>query len=735
MKHLTLPAWKWSKRLTMIGAIIPLLILLAFMGAISLIDFNQYKPQLEQEVSERAGYEFKIEGALEVSIFPFSFSAGDVALKNSPQIKQRFEYENMLAIKQVRAELSVWELLVNKKLEITSLELIEPKLFLLKDAYGHNWQRLPKLTQFSEPLLQSWQRQSAVASAADLAAFQQALRPVNQQAVQTATAPESSPQQSWHFDNLIIKHGAFEIEDRRAKHQASVSNLNLLAFDITLGQPFHVRTDFDYRNAMTTRDYHFDLSADLDISGDFMQWQVSDWQGISNIKLPSESKVPEMRLVTQGAQFSLDLMNEQIVVSRLQLKTLGSTIESSFSGHYGGTPVLNGSMSAADVNPRQWARHLGITLPGFEDKTALSVLNGQFNWSLAESKWSFNQLDINIDSTQLEGDIWHEGEGQDTRYLFDLKVSDLNLDRYRATTDDGFLAALQSEKQAKNGEQAAPAATNKPSRPADKTSADTTYLPLAVPVTTLRSLNANGQLQLAQLTYSGITLEQVDIELQAQQGQLQLAPFDAQLYQGKLSSKLEMDVTGETPAYNWYGQLQQVDLGSILQAGWQLKPLGGRLNTHFKLATSGSNQQVLLQNLSGELTATAASGHFYGMDVEKLLLGKASTATDKTPYQALQIKGKLKNGIYQATQFSVDSQRFSGSGFGSIDLNRAEIDSTLKLRLTAPPANLKHLKGMLIPVGYKGPLEGAQWSVNLESLLKDPGNQQKLVSQLKALLQ
>ncbi len=56
--------FKWFKRGTLILAIIPILLFLGFAVAVSLIDFYQYKPQIEQEVAKVTGRDFKITGAV-----------------------------------------------------------------------------------------------------------------------------------------------------------------------------------------------------------------------------------------------------------------------------------------------------------------------------------------------------------------------------------------------------------------------------------------------------------------------------------------------------------------------------------------------------------------------------------------------------------------------------------------------------------------------------------------------
>ena len=735
MKHLVLPTWTWSKRLTMIIVIIPVLIFLAFVAAISLIDFNQYKPQIEDEVSQRTGYEFKIEGPIDVSIFPFVFSAGHVALKNPQPLAERFARENLLAIKQVRAELSMWALLIDRELSIKGLEFMEPELSLLRDKDGYNWKRLEALAGFSQPLLQEWVRQSAVATTKDLEAFNQSNRNVRFVSErETDIEPPAKQKTAWHFDSLIIKQGTFEHQDRRVQHQGKISNLNLLAFNVTLGQPFQVRSDFEYQNSVNDRRYQFDVSANLGISHGFSLWEITNWQGIFNLKLPEKSNVPAMRLVTEGAQFSLDLLNEKIEVSGLMLSSLGSKLSASFKGVYGTNTALSGSMSALGVNLPKWFYHLGLPLPGFVDRKALTALNGDLNWGLADHKWSFNDINLQIDDSVIKGNIWHErkqpSKSEDVAYLFDLNVDKLDLNRYVAKANDGFLARLQAMQNVEGvtdlndvQKRASKNVVNKVSRPANKIDENATYLPIALPVSTLKGLNAAGQLSFDSLAFEGVTLTAVDIDLTAKQGQIQLAPFDASLYSGSLISKLTLNVNGETPAYNWYGQLEGLALGSLIEAGWQTKPLDGILNAHFRFNTLGSNAQVLTQNLQGEFNARSEKGAFYGVALNQLLMGQRLAANDKMPYKNLALKGKIENGVYSAKQLSVKSDGFSGSGFGSLDLNKAIISSQMKLRVNTPPASLSHLKGVLVPVSYNGTLPNAEWTVDLQSLLKGSGNQ------------
>ncbi|WP_028485679.1 AsmA family protein [Thiomicrorhabdus chilensis] len=760
--------FKWSNRLILVGAIVPLLLFLGFAAAISFIDFNQYKPQIESEVQQRSGHELHIEGAIEVSVFPFAFSVGELALKNKASFAEKFGQENLLSVKQMRVEVSLWDLFINKQLSVVGLELIDPKLVLLRGQEAANWEAVARLIPLFSKEEAGVSRRYANASLEDLDLFMRrvsAIAAPKDEAIEAdsvvtnaledrlsdkaeeladpsglngadvtdnpeVTAPNASDDLAlqWHFESVIIKNGHFELQDAVVNHQAVVSSLNLLAFDVTLGKPFQVRTDFAYRNTLKARHYEFDLSADLDVSKDLSLWQVSDWQGAFKLKLPEAQKVPEMRLVTEGKRFSLNLLEDQIQVTDVQLKALGSQVTTSFSGFYGEQANLYGVVDVEGVNVQNWGRHLGVQMPDFVNEKALTEIKGQLNWALESGTLNVSDMMLSWDESTLKGTLWRKSEPQ-VSYAYDFTIDRLNLDDYRARFKDD--APMQKKDAGTLADEPKPAE----GKSVDLGRMESTYLPLAVPISTLRELNADGKLQIASLTAWGVTAQSVEMELKAGQGKLQLAPFDAELYQGRLTSKLELDVNGKTPSYRWQGKTQQVQVGELLQAGWQTRPLGGALESHFDLNTLGSNASVLKQNLLGELNLSVTDGAFYGVDLDRLLAGQAVAEGDSTAFKSMEIKGPIKQGVFNIQKMGVDSQRFSATGFGSLDLNQGRIDTQMKVLVSNPIKALRHLKGMKVPVRYRGPLDQAVWSVNLQALLAEPGNQKKLVAQLKALLQ
>ncbi|GKT12863.1 MAG: hypothetical protein ISEC1_P1854 [Thiomicrorhabdus sp.] len=354
--------FKWFKRGTLVLAIIPILIFLAFAGAVNLIDFNQYKPQIEAEVKQFTGRDFKIDGDVEVSVLPFIFNVTNLYLKNP----QGFSAENLLAIKELRLELSLSDLLMHSELSIISLELIEPKVHLVKMAQGDNWTDIKALNQAAESLttLENQQlSQKPFSSGVDNKAYY------------------------WTFDSLVIRNGEVRLEDQVQDYSETLSMVNILIFDVVLGKPFHVNSDFIYTDSFSEKTNDFHLSGDLEIYNQFNAWLLTDWNGVFKLRLPEEKKVPEVRLTTAGDRLLLEFDTQDITVKHGQLKGLDADLRTNFTGKFGKDVSLEGSADVSNLNFENWAFYLGIAMPEFLDKTIQGEGNGLFDW-----KWDGKKL-------------------------------------------------------------------------------------------------------------------------------------------------------------------------------------------------------------------------------------------------------------------------------------------------------------------------------------------------------
>lgn len=791
---------KWFMRGTLILAILPILLFLGFAGAVSLIDFNQYKPQIEAEIAKTTGREFKINGSVEVSVLPFMFNVGQMSLKN----REGFTEEALLSIEEVQVELSLVSLFLKKELSVISLEVIEPVLHLIQTEQGDNWSDIALLAQWlpDEIVKQIEARQFALLDhefdyvldadeGNEVSAVLSHARKMptatewfdSLQRVQVSQVDEPSgeklgekederagttqvakPKFDWAFDSLVIRDGTWRLENQVSGGLVTFSKIDLLTFDVVKDQPFDISSQFSYEHSASARRYDVHLNSQLEINERFQQWRLSNWDGLLTFHLPAEEKVPAIRLTSSGERFEVDLETRTVQVSEATLAGLGARLTTSFSGLMGVPPALKGSVTLQDVNFKEWAYHLGLPLPEFTHQTALTEGNGQFEWQWDGQKLLLQGIQLQVDESTLQGELSYQRDATPS-LLFDLTVDRLDFDAYQAqyirvgtieapleAARPGDLTPLQAAVETEEGIAKSSKQPESPESFEQQEQRVQTYLPIGLPIERLRQLSAKGELAIGQLTAWNLTASSLQVSLIAEQGVLSFAPLDAEFYQGTLRSKLILDVAHETPRYRWTGRLDEVNLQETLASQAENFIVDGVLSSRFDLHTKGVSDATLKQNLNGLWSSELTQVKIAGLDINQVLSGQIELTGGHTLLERVYLAGQWQQGVYSAKQFQAQSERFSGSGSGHYDLNRAQIDSQFLLAIDQPAEGLALLKGVSVPLEYQGILFGgdesrtttdevlkkATWKVDVEQVLASPAyhaQQKQLVADLSRLLQ
>lgn len=358
---------KWTKRLILVLAIIPFLLFLAFAGAVSLIDFNQYKPQIEKELGELTQRELSIDGDVGISVLPFKFHINELSIKNPPS----FPKENLLTLDELHIELSLKALFLEKRLDILSLEVIRPHLHFYEMKGANNWQNMPMMTEIVK-VMQS-----------------------ETKAIETTKKQDSLQSAAWRLDGLVIQDAALTFKSLTKKFEAKLTQLNLIAFNVIPDQPFLVSSDFIYAHSQSPRTFEFEINTELRLENDYTQAHLSDWSGVFTLKLPADRKIPDIRLNTSGKNLLLDFEYQQIYVHDAILKGFESEVLTSFQGGFGAHPIYRGAFETEGVNLTNWLVHLGLPKPAFEKqpKPSLEKFNGQhqFVWDGTDLKMSSSE--------------------------------------------------------------------------------------------------------------------------------------------------------------------------------------------------------------------------------------------------------------------------------------------------------------------------------------------------------
>ena len=168
------------------------LIIIALVVAISMVDLNKYKPQIEQAVKDKSGYEMKINGDISASFSPIGISISKVSIKN-PQIIKYQKFFNMDKL-SVAVELKP---LLKKEVKVKYIVLNNLNLDVIKLKNGKfNFDLLKKKT-------------------------------VTKKTSKKAKSGEKTQLPMVNVNEVRIKNANISYKDLKTKSSAKVENINI----------------------------------------------------------------------------------------------------------------------------------------------------------------------------------------------------------------------------------------------------------------------------------------------------------------------------------------------------------------------------------------------------------------------------------------------------------------------------------------------------------------------------
>ena len=253
----------------------------------------------------------------------------------------------------------------------------------------------------------------------------------------------------------------------------------------------------------------------------------------------------------------------------------------------------------------------------------------------------------------------------------------------------------------------------------------------------LETLNMQGSLRLGTLKAANVKLAQVRLDLIAKDGQLNINPLSAQLYQGNMKGSLSINARGinarggrSVAVFTLAQKLQGVSMAPLLKDLADVELLEGKGNVSASLNASGSTLSALKSTLAGSVTIDLADGAIRGFnlpdrirDVQAWGKGgvpasaKSVNKQEKTEFSEFKASFNINNGIAHNEDLSVKSQLLRMTGNGDINLNNDSINYLAKATLA------KTLDGqggsITVPVHLSGPFDAIKYRLDLDAMVSD----------------
>ncbi|WP_394293929.1 AsmA family protein [Aeromonas rivipollensis] len=659
----------------------------AIAALVSLVDPNQFKPQLAEQVRKSTGRELVMEGDIGWRFWPsLGLSLEKVQLRNPAG----FAEPDLLRFAQGDASVALLPLL-SHRLEIGKVTLSGAHLFIQTKADGSsNLNGLVKT------------------SAADKGDGAQSPAGESQPA-----APAASEEKPWQISLqgvALVEASALVRDDR----SGAVSRLDRL--DLDLGQ-------------LIPGEWVPVTLVAKGSQGD----RAFDLKGQAQLKLAREVKASELKDLTLGGSLSEPAQRLDAFSLKADRLALGqwSSLALSLSGAQGAAdqPTLAGTLEGT-LKARL---DQGLQLVEVSDAVLAARLSGdslprpQMNLKLAgfaraeldKQTITLSNLVMGADDALLSGSgAVHLGAVP--KVEFDLKGEKLDLDAWLGQAAPAKAAAAPAAP-AKGGDKgAAPAAKALSTMEPD----------LAV----LKSVDLAGRLQLGSLRLKGLDLSAVDLQLALAGGQLSLKQFSAGVAGGQVTASGVLDARQQPARYQVHKRVQGVDVRPLLQTLAQNDRLEGKGDLEVQVQGTGLSEQALRSQMQGKLSLRLSDGALHGINLAEMIREARATLTGKgadqvkearkTDFSALTANFQIANGVARSDDIQLLAPALRVKGQGQTALVPETLDflfltSVVESSKGQGGKSVDELKDVTIPVRIGGHWQAPSYRLDVKELLSN----------------
>ena len=246
----------------------------------------------------------------------------------------------------------------------------------------------------------------------------------------------------------------------------------------------------------------------------------------------------------------------------------------------------------------------------------------------------------------------------------------------------------------------------------------------------LRKLNLDGSLRIGALKVMNVKTTQLRVDVKAANGQVNINPLSARLYQGSMNGSLSINAQA-TPSFAINQKFNGIVIAPLLKDAADLELAEGKGNIALDLTTQGNTISALKKALNGSVSVNLADGAIKGINLTKLVQGVQNLSRDtkvqtlgvdkseKTEFSEFKASFKVRNGVAHNDDLAVKSTVLRLTGNGDIDIGHDSLDYNAKAAL----AKTEQGRTATLPVYVSGPFDALKFKIDYAALLIDVAKQ------------
>ncbi|MDO4682242.1 MAG: AsmA family protein [Lautropia sp.] len=724
------------KLLIAVGVLVGLLAVLAI--GVSFVDVNYFKPQITSFVSNRYQRTLTIDGDLSLSVFPnVAVTLPGVRLSepNNPQ-------EDAARLGSARVSIALLPLIKGEvQADTVSIEGLDARVVRKADG---------------------------TLSIDDL---------IGAGAAETAPAPADEPAKSggvpaFRINGVELKNARVVYDDRQAGQRLTLERVNLETGPLAnvIETPLNLNLAFSAQSPEARGEFGLKGRLKLDLNEGlygFQDLNATLKGALDTVQLqqlavrlkgfsfnPAGPVVDVTELVLDGhGRLGEDAFKTRLAAPRLAINqdnASGETIEGMVS--LGDREWLNATLSLAGVGGT--ADALKVERLGLEStlkqggRSVVARVASPVEASLAGGRYQLSALDgeVRIDDPAVPKAASQLNLGG--KVALDLKKETAQAD-LSALIDKAKLAL----KAGVNGFKTPKVQVdlNADSLNIDHffppAKVETAALPPAAPgnqaetpvdLSALKGLTLDAKVAIGHLVARGLEARSIKANARIANGQLNLAPVSAALYDGRLSAS-SVVTTGSTPAANKMtlkADFTGISINPLLKVVADQDMLEGKGNLNVAVNTGGGTVEALKRSLAGNTALALKDGAVKGINLgEKLRQARqmfsggqpekqGADMTQKTDFTEMSVSFQIQNGVARSNDLSLKSPLIRVGGEGSVDIGRSVMDYTVMASVVGTSGgqggkDLADLRGVTIPVRLTGAFEALNWQIDWAAAAKE----------------
>ena len=666
------------KKIALLISIPFIAVIVALLVLVLLVNPNDFKPLIKEQVEAQTGRQLTINGDIEWRFFPsMGFSIGEVALSNP----DGFATSDLVKFNNAVLDLNVRPLFQHEiNIGLVTLDGASFTLHTLKNGVSNLDNIGPKKVKTD------------------------AVEAVTTE-TETVSAENTKPSaqlNDWKvtLEGIALTNAEVLIQDDKAGTKMYFSDMNLSLSQFSPGEwatlSFNLKGDLGQQKVTLDGKTDLNIAATLDAASLKQTEFTASYSDASN-------KFKDITFTID--QFSFDEW------ANVSLKAAGKANALHVSSN--STFALYVSKALDVIRVKNFSSTNNVKGKGIpnEDVTAIIGFNSVFD--LNKSSLKIEKLALSAVDTDFNGKMSVQLNNI-PKVRFELHSPSIDVDALLATLPQAEPTTTETTK-------------------SNKKSVSVATKEVEPDLSALKTLDVAGSIVIDKFKANNAKMQNVTSVFSVNRGVLKLTKFHSNLYSGGIDMTATLDARNTTPTYSIKQSIKGVQVAPLLTDVMGESLVEGAGNMALNISGKSLKSSALKQNLKGKVSVNFADGAVNGVNIPLLIRTtyakikgekvQGSEDAEKTDFSALTADFYLSKGNATTKNIKMVSPLLRIHGEGSADYVHETANMLIKTSIVGSlkgqgGKDIDDLRDVTIPIRITGPWAKPKYKLEFDDVMK-----------------